>query len=257
MEQKPTSTEREDSASRLPSDFGGPRGWRPSRPVEVRHLMTSSPPTVAPTATVKDIAHVLLEHDVSCVPVVGVGEQLAGVVSEADLVCREGYPTVRSHHLAALIDEAVAEHRHHWTARAEGLTAQEIMTTDVVTCAPTETVGIVVRRMLHHGVRTLPVVEDGHLVGVLSSHDILGLFERPDGEILAGVIDLLADPLWAPDCHAVEVHVSDGVVMLTGSVRHPSDKRLVRNLVDDVPGVVEVVDRLTWQTPDPKPGSAF
>jgi CBS domain-containing protein len=215
--------------------------------------MTASPATVEPTATVKDIAHVLLEHDVSCVPVVDVGGQLVGVVNEADLVCREGYPTVRSHHLAAMIDEAVAEHRHHWTARAEGLTAQEIMTTDVVTCAPTETVGIVVRRMLHHGLRTLPVVEDGRVLGVLSSHDVLGLFDRPDGEILTGVTGLLADPLWAPDSHAVEVEVRDGVVTLTGSVQHPSDKRLVRNLVSDVPGVVEVVDRLTWETPDPKP----
>jgi CBS domain-containing protein len=252
MEEKTTNTEQEDSTSRPPTDFSGAGGWRPSRPVEVRDLMTSNPVTVEPTATVKDIARVLLEHDVSCVPVLDVGEQLVGVVSEADLVCREGYPTVRSHHLAAMIDEAVAEHRHHWTARAEGLTAQEIMTTDVVTCAPTETVGIVVRRMLHHGVRTLPVVQGGNLVGVLARHDILRLFDRPDGDIQAGITELLADPLWAPDSHAVEVEVRDGVVILTGSVRHPSDKRLVRNLVDDVPGVVEVVDRLTSETPDPK-----
>jgi CBS domain-containing protein len=215
--------------------------------------MTSAPVTVEPTATIKDIAHVLLKHDVSLVPVVDIGEQLAGVVSEADLVCREGYPTVRSHHLAGIIDEAVAEHRHHWKARAEGLIAREIMTTDVVTCTPTETVGIVVRRMLHHGVRILPVVEDRHLVGVLSRHDILRLFDRPDGEIMTSVTELLADPLWAPDSHGVGVEVRDGVVILSGSVPHPNDKRLVRNLVGDVPGVIEVVDRLTWQTPDPEP----
>jgi CBS domain-containing protein len=216
--------------------------------------MTSSPVTVDPTATVKDIAHVLLKHDVSCVPVVDIGKRLAGLVSEADIVCREGYPTVRSHHLAAIIDEAVADHRHHWTARAEGLTAEEIMTTEVVTCAPTETVGVVVRRMLRHGVRALPVVEDQQLVGVLSRHDILRLFDRPDGEIREGVTEILADPLWAPDSHDVDVEVQDGVVILTGSVRHPSDQRLVRNLVGEVPGVIEVVDRLVWETPDPKPG---
>jgi CBS domain-containing protein len=215
--------------------------------------MTSTPVTVEPTATVKDIAHILVEHNVRCVPVVDIGEELVGVVSEADLVCREAYPTVRSHHLAAMIDNAVAEHRHHWTARAEGLTAQEIMTTDVVTCAPTETVAIVVRRMLRHGVRSLPVVEDHHLVGVLSRHDILELFDRPDGEIRANLTELLADPLWAPHSLAVKVEVRDGVVILTGSVLHPSDKQLVHNLVGEVPGVIEVVDRMTWRTPDPKP----
>jgi hypothetical protein len=73
---------------------------------------------------------------------------LVGVVSEGDLVCRESYPTVRSHHLPAALDEAVAEHREHWTARAMGITAQGIMTTDVVTYAPAEPVAIVMRRML-------------------------------------------------------------------------------------------------------------
>src|SRR5262249_16055845 len=125
--------------------------------------------------------------------------------------------------------------------------------TDVVTCAPTETVGIVVRRMLRHGLRVLPVVEDGHLVGVLSRHDILGLFDRPDGEIRASVIGLLADPLWAPDSHAVDIEALAGVVTLTGSVRHPSDKRLVRNLVGEVPGVIDVVDELSFEAADPKP----
>jgi CBS domain-containing protein len=215
--------------------------------------MCSAPITVEPTATVKDIAHVLLQHDIRCVFIVDIGDVLVGVVSEADLVCREGYPTVRSHHLAALIDEAVAEHRHHWTARAEGLTAGEIMTTDVITCLPTEPVAVVVRRMLRHNVRTLPVIDDGHLVGVLSRHDILPLFDRPDTDVRASITDLLADPLWAPEGHAVKAEVLDGVVILTGSVRHPSDEAVVRDLVRQVPGVIEVVDRLTSREAEPKP----
>ncbi len=122
---------------------------------------------------------------------------------------------------------------------AEELTAQEIMTTDVVTCAPTETAEVVVRRMLRRGVRTLPVVDDRHLVGVLSRHDVLRLLDGPDHEIMAGVSELLADPLWAPDGHAVEVEVRDGVVIFTGTVLHPIDKRLVRNLAGEVPGVIK------------------
>jgi CBS domain-containing protein len=237
----------------LPGDPIGDPSRRATLPVLVRDIMTSTPVTVEPTATVKDIAHVLLERDVRCVPVVDIGDQLVGVVSEADLVCREGYPTVRSHHLAALIDAAVAEHRHHWTARAEGLTAGEIMTTDLITCLPTEPIALVVRRMLHGGVRTLPVIEDGHLVGVLSRHDILHLFDRPDPEVRDAVGDLLANPLWAPEGHDIQVEVLDGVVMLTGSVLHPRDRHLVGDRIRQVPGVIEVVNRLSWREPDPKP----
>ncbi len=137
---------------------------------------------------------------------------------------------------------------------AEGLTAPEIMTTDVVTCAPTETAEVVVRRMLRRGVRTLPVVDDRLLVGVLSRHDVLRLLDPPDHEIMAGVSELLADPLRAPDGHAAEVEVRDGVVILTGTVLRPIDKRLVRNLAGEVPGVIKVMDCLTWQIPEPKPG---
>jgi CBS domain-containing protein len=218
--------------------------------------MTLKPITVEPTATVKDIAHVMLERDIRCVPVVDIGELMVGIVSEADLLCREGYPTVRSHHLAALIDGAVAEHRHHWKARAEGLTAEEIMTTNVVSCSPTEPVGVVVRRMLRNDVRTLPVVADGRLVGVLSRHDILPLFDRPDTEIRASVTELLTNPLWAPDGHNIEAEILDGVVILSGSVLHPSDQRVVCGLLRQVPGLVEVVDRLTWREREPKPAYA-
>jgi CBS domain-containing protein len=222
-------------------------------PVLVRDVMTSTPITVDPTATVRDIAHVLLQHDIRCVPVVDIGDTLIGVVSEADLVCREGYPTVRSHHLAAFLDETVAERRHHWTARAEGLTAGEIMTTGVITCGPTEPIAVAVRRMLQHAIRTLPVVHDGHLVGVLSRHDILPLFDRTDGQVRTSVTELLINPLLAPEGHAAQTEVRDGVVILTGSVRYPSDRAVLADLVRQLPGVLEVVDRLTVREREPKP----
>jgi CBS domain-containing protein len=223
-------------------------------PVLVRDVMTVSPITVEPTATVKDIAQVLLERDIRCVPVVDVGDQLIGIVSEADLISREGYPTVRSHHLAGLVNSAVVDHRHHWTARAEGLIASEIMTEEVITCAPDEPVTVVSRRMLRHDVRTLPVMEENRLIGILSRHDLLRLFDRPDTEIRQSLANLLADPLWVPPGHAVQAEVRDGVVILTGTVRQPQEVAIVGRAVRQVPGVIEVVNRVSG--PGPKPKSA-
>jgi hypothetical protein len=42
-------------------------------------------------------------------------------------------------------------------------------------------------------------------------------------------------------------------VILTGSVFHPGDRRVVHNRISQVPGVIEVADRLTWREPDPEP----
>jgi CBS domain-containing protein len=222
-------------------------------PVLVRHVMTKDPISVEPAATVKDIAHVLLERDIRSVPVVDVGDILVGVVSEADLISREGYPSIRSHHLTELVNETLSEHRHHWAERAEGVTAGEIMTSEVVTCRPDEPVAIVTRRMLREGVRTLPVVEDGRLVGVISRHDLLQLFDRPDSEIRERIEQLLADPLWAPAEHSAEFSVRDGVVTLSGSARYEGDVKVLGAVVRQVPGVIEVFNRMSARDPHPRP----
>ena len=185
---------------------------------------------------------------------VDLGENLIGVVSEADLISREGYPTVRSHHLSQLIEQECTEHRHHWAARAEGLTAGEIMTSEVITCRPDEPVAIVTRRMLRRDVRTLPVVDnDGRLVGMISRSDVLGLFDRPDPEIRKGVERILADPLWTPPDHDAHAIVRDGVVILEGSARYQADVNVLMAAVRQVPGVTEVVNRLSARTPTPGP----
>lgn len=228
----------------------------PHLPVLVRDLMTANPVTVEPTATVKDIAEIMLDRDIRCVPVVDVGDVLIGVVSEADLICREGCQSLRSHHLADLIGTAVAEHRHHWNERATGLTAGEIMTADITTCAPDEPITIVSRRMLKQDVRTLPVTIDRRLVGILSRHDLLRLFDRPDPEVRSRVAAVLDNPLWVPEGHQVHATVIDGVVTLTGTVRHQPDIGVICGVIRQVPGVIEVVSRLTDQQTHPPSLSA-
>lgn len=225
----------------------------PFLPVLVCDVMTADPVSVEPTATVKEIAHVLLGHDIRAVPVVDVGNVVVGMVAEADLISRAGYPAVRSRHLARLIDDALVEHRRHWSERVGGLTAGEIMTSEVVSCRSDEPVAIAARRMLRCDVRILPVIDDGRLVGVVSRHDLLHLYDRPDREIHSRVRELLTDPSWAPEGHHVQHSVHDGVVLLTGTVLHPSDRDVIAAMVRQVPGVLEVANRTTATEAEPRP----
>lgn len=219
------------------------RGGTGNLPVRASDLMTPTPVVVEPTATVKDIAAAMLHHDVRTVPVVDIGDELVGVVSEADLICREGYPTVHHHNLAAFVAGVPADDAGRWTERAEGLTAEEVMTTAVVTCQAHEPAAAVARRMLEHDVRTVPVIENGRLIGVLSRHDILRLFVRPDPEIRERVSRVLDTPAWSPG-HDVTAEVRDGVVVLSGTVERPVDASVICSVVGQVPGVIEVVDRI-------------
>ena len=221
----------------------------PHLPVLVKDLMTAHPVTVEPTATVKDVAEIMLTRDVHSVPVVDVGDVFIGMVSESDLICREGCPTPRSHHLSDFVDSIMVEHRHHWQERAKGLTAGEIMTAQVVSCAPDEPVAMVTRRMLRQDIRTMPVLADGRLVGVLSRHDVLGLFDRPDPEIRERLTALLANPLWTPEDHHAEAAVADGVVTLTGSVHYEHEAAALEGVVRQVPGVIEVINKVRAHQP--------
>lgn len=220
-------------------------------PLLVHDLMTSPPITVGPSTTVKDIAKVLLDRNIRAVPVVDIGDTLVGVVSEADVICRE-CPTARRHTLGGFVDRVLG-HGHDWAEKAEGITAEEIMSEVVISCSPSEPVTVAARRMLSEDVRTMPVVAGSRLVGVISRHDVLRLFDRPDPEIRSRIAKLLRSSVWAPEGHQVSAAVADGIVHLTGSVRFPSDIGLIVSLVGDLPGVIEVRNDVSAEYPEPDP----
>lgn len=56
---------------------------------------------------------------------------------------------------------------------SEGKVAADIMTRDVLTCAPDDPIEVAAARMATRRVRALPVVEAGELVGIVTSYDML------------------------------------------------------------------------------------
>jgi BON domain-containing protein len=68
-------------------------------------------------------------------------------------------------------------------------------------------------------------------------------YRRADDRILDDVNDRLTVDPWL-DAEHIETSVANGVVTLTGSVASRADKRLAEDLTDDVPGVIDVDNRL-------------
>src|SRR5512133_2080875 len=60
--------------------------------MEVQQIMTSAVVTVGPETNLRDVARLLVENDISGVPVCGAGGQLLGVLSEGDILVKEGGP---------------------------------------------------------------------------------------------------------------------------------------------------------------------
>ncbi|GAA3248139.1 CBS domain-containing protein [Nonomuraea helvata] len=218
--------------------------------------MTTEVVSVNGSTPFKDIAEVLIAHGVSAVPVVDAENHVLGVVSEADLLCKEefrerycveGYEAP----LRTWLRHRPPEEGPDFRRKAAGDTAAQLMTAPAVTVPATASAVMAARRMEEYGVKCLIVVaEDGTLQGVVSRRDLLKVFVRADADIAREIReDVLERSLWA-GTSSVTVTVHQGVVTLSGRMDRRSETLLAVRLAARVDGVVDVVDELQWKQDD-------
>jgi CBS domain-containing protein len=196
--------------------------------------------SVSAEATLKDVARLMVEHHISGVPVVDAEGRVLGVVSEADIVRSETAGTGRAGVLARA--RALAGHRAGVSMPS---TAGEAMTSPAVTIRSDRSIMQAAHEIADRGVNRLPVVdEDERLVGIVTRADVVRAFVRPDAEIARELREAVVGRLVAPDAGAIEVAVTDGVVLLTGDVASSTTARLVEYLASRAPGVVELRSEL-------------
>ncbi len=106
--------------------------------------------SIAPDATVYEALELMAEHNVGAVVVVEEG-RLVGIMSERDYARK-----------VVLLDRF-----------SRGTRVRDIMTPDVLTVTPEETVAGCMALMTEHRVRHLPVVVEGRLVGLVSIGDVV------------------------------------------------------------------------------------
>ena len=104
---------------------------------------------IFPDISLRTVAEILAKENVGAVPVHGRHGPI-GIVSERDVVT------------------AVAHGADQDTTHA-----RDIMSTGLVTAPPDATILAVGRAMAEHGVRHVPVVRDGALLGMLSMRDVV------------------------------------------------------------------------------------
>jgi CBS domain-containing protein len=216
----------------------------------VSDVMTTSVVTVDRITPYKEIARLLAEHRISGLPVIRMGHEVAGVVTEADLLAAQEQTARRLRSVA---------HRAWWPRRGQrhpALTAGELMTAPAITISPNATVPATARLMNTHHVRRLPVVDSaGRLVGVVSRRDLLSVFLRPDEDITADIRKILDEILLAEPAEA-DVTMRNGIVTLIGTLSprtgpHGDLIPLATQLMWDVDGVVDIIDRLGEPKPAP------
>jgi 3-hydroxybutyryl-CoA dehydratase len=129
---------------------GRRRGWL------VGQRMTPDPITVAPDAPLADAQELMARHGIRHLPVVDDG-RLVGVVTESDLR-RASLPGAGGPERDAML---------------RLVRAADVMSADPVTVGPDRSIGDAARLLVTHKVGSVPVVDRGRLVGILTTTDAL------------------------------------------------------------------------------------
>jgi CBS domain-containing protein len=128
------------------------------------------------------------------------------------------------------------------------------MSTHPVVIYPEASVTEAARVMSHHHVKRLPVVNDeGMLQGIVSRGDVVTVFTRPDDVIEDEIREDLINRVLLLDANALEVEVTEGVVVLAGQLPTRTDKRLLEEMVRRVDGVVKMESDVSFEVDDTQP----
>ena len=141
-----------------------------------RDIMTSQVISVLPTAPTRDVADLLAGYRISGVPVIDQRGQMLGLVTEADLISKQG------------------------------ATAADIMSARVVTVSETTPVDEIAQILTSNHYKRVPVVRNEKVVGIVSRADIVRMMASRWACTVCGAIQHGRMPAVCPSCGADGSH---------------------------------------------------
>jgi CBS domain-containing protein len=227
----------------------------------VSDVMTPRIISIAPDATVEQAAQKLLDADISGLLVVDGNGELAGILTEGDLLRRNELGTQQERPWWLRILTSPARQAEEF-AHAYGRHVRDVMTADVLTVAHDATLDTVVSTMERGSIKRVPVTRDGRVVGVVSRSDLLRALIRcapdaaqaaapsptDDESIRQAILKALEKQPWAP-LTTIKVAVAEGVATLEGTIAAEQERHGIRVIAETTPGVKSVKDLLVYVEP--------
>jgi len=220
--------------------------------MKAHEMMTEDVITVGPATSVREIAALLVRHRISGVPVVTLDRKVIGIVSQSDLLYRaEAGSERKSRSWLGFFADPDRIAREY--AKAHGQKAHDVMSRPVVSVADEADFADVAGTLNAHGVKRLPVIRDGNLVGIITRTDVIRALGKLEGSkpaagpenvaLQKAVLDKMRALSWLDSAY-VNVEVLNGVVRLTGFIGSEDQRRALRVLAEEVAGADNVKDEM-------------
>jgi CBS domain-containing protein len=111
-----------------------------------RDIMTRKVYTTSPEVSVQEVAQLLVQKDISGVPVINRDGQIIGIVTEADIIGK---------------------------VNREGLCVADIMTPELIFVDEETRVGDIAMLLVERKIKRVPVMRNGKLIGIVCRADIV------------------------------------------------------------------------------------
>jgi len=140
-----------------------------------KDIMTTNIVTVSPETDVSQAARLLLEKHINGIPVVDSSGGIVGVLCQSDLIAQQKKISLPS--LFTLLDGFISfsstKNLDMEFKKIAAIKVSEAMTADPTTVSPDTAIEEIATLMVNRGFHTVPVIQDGKLVGIIGKEDVL------------------------------------------------------------------------------------
>jgi CBS domain-containing protein len=218
--------------------------------MQAQDVMVRGVISVGPDTPVQVAANAMINNGVSAVLVMDINAKLLGIVSEGDLIHRVENDTERQRswwlEMFTPSDELAREF-----VKSHARCVSDVMTRNVVTATPDTPLREIANLLEKHGIKRVPIVQDGLVVGIVSRANLLQAIAsnndasewiESDRILRQRVLDGIKGKPWSG--RPFNVIVNDRQADLWGFVFSRDEKNAIRVAAEATPGIVSVADHL-------------
>jgi CBS domain-containing protein len=217
--------------------------------MKARDIMTTNVVTVSPDTDIAEAVRLMLERQISGVPVIDDSGRLAGILTEGDLMRRAELVTGRQSWWIKPISSPEQEAKAF--VKSYGLKVNDVMTKEVVTINEQEPLDRIAMVFEERGIKRTPVMRSGKVVGIVSRANLLRSLATKrisdaassDSQIRSAILTTAMEDA-AIRVVLVDVTVEDGVVHLWGNTASEAEREAIRVVAENTKGVREVQNHI-------------
>jgi CBS domain-containing protein len=143
--------------------------------IKAEDIMAKEVITVSPDAEVVQAAKILVEENINGVPVVDEEGKMVGILCQSDLIAQQ--KTIPLPSLFTLLDGFIPltsmKKFEKDIQKIAAIKVSDAMTVDPVAVSPDTGIAEIANLMVDKNFHSIPVVDEGKLVGIIGKEDIL------------------------------------------------------------------------------------